>query len=101
MKAPHDDKLQQPGHWPLKGKFIVKLLGVQEHQPSMEHVKERTFDIQDTHDGNISHNGMVRIGGVEQFVSHSEITSRTWHSDVYFKVQYDEDHISYRDIYTV
>ena len=26
MKGPHDDKLQQSGHWPLRGTFTIKLL---------------------------------------------------------------------------
>ena len=26
MKGPHDDQLQQSGHWPLRGTFTVKLL---------------------------------------------------------------------------
>ena len=26
MKGPHDDKLEQLGHWPLRGTFIIELL---------------------------------------------------------------------------
>ena len=26
MKGPHDDKLEQSGHWPLRGTFTIELL---------------------------------------------------------------------------
>ena len=26
MKGPHDDELEQSGHWPLKGTFTIELL---------------------------------------------------------------------------
>ena len=29
MKGPHDDELEQSGHWPLRGTFTIELLNQQ------------------------------------------------------------------------
>ena len=103
MRGPHDDKLQWSGHWPLKGKFSVKLLLGRKHYSESLLEYTKTIDVKDTH--RVTHNGMVKIGGVDWLALHSDITRRIetiMHpDDVYFRVQYNEDHISYRDIYTL
>ena len=40
MKGPHDDKLQQSGHWPIRGTFTIKLLNqFSGHRQSVKFIK--------------------------------------------------------------
>ena len=40
MKGPHDDKLQQSGHWPIRGTFTIKLLNqFIDHHHSIKFIK--------------------------------------------------------------
>ena len=40
MKGPHDDKLQQSGHWPISGTFTIKLLNqISDHHHSIKFSK--------------------------------------------------------------
>ena len=40
MKGPHDDKLQQSGHWPIRGTFTIKLLNqFSDHHQSIKFIK--------------------------------------------------------------
>ena len=37
MKGPHDDKLEQSGHWPLRGTFTIELLNQLNDSDHHEH----------------------------------------------------------------
>ena len=105
MEGPHDDKLQRSGHWPIKGKLLVQLLNHNSIYHSFrdtyrftEYFHQSTIVIKDIH--RVTRNDVVKIGSID-FVAHSTITSETSQTDLYFRVQYDVNQISDKDIYTL
>ena len=110
MKSPHDDKLQRSGHWPVKGNFSVQLLYPQ--RLNRESIIKMMFaskinafelfkisDVKDIH--RVTHSGMVKIGGNDQFMSHADLTRYTVGNsgNLYLRVLYNEDEFTFRDVY--
>ena len=124
MEGPHDDKLQRSGHWPMKGNFSIELLNPQHSMASntisvyfitttpISH-PHRTFeitssDIKETQTHRVTHSGVVKIKGIDRFVSHETLAeySRSGYASpasgiLYFRVQYNDSQITYREIYTL
>ena len=117
MKGPHDDRLQQSGHWPLRGNFSVHLLDQQRKGSALEdsHITHSllientlTSDMRNTY--RVTHNGMVKIDNlsIDQFVTHKDLNVPHYFSkyvnssingNLYFRVQYnEEDQTPYKDI---
>ena len=86
MKGPHDDKLQQLGHWPLRGTFIIKLL----NQYSDHHYsKNITFSKSINCDKCIQRvgKGDMTVGiGFPQFLPHRDITDYLTNDCLYFEI---------------
>ena len=96
MKGPHDDKLEQSGHWPLRGTFTIELLNqlndsdhysrmVQFHHHLCTECTNRVLE------GTMASSGY----GKQQFISHDALD----HSDNgYYKSDSLIFRVSYEDI---
>ena len=78
MKGPHDDELEQSGHWPLRGTFTIELLNqfddsnhhsdiVQFHHHLCTKCSDRVLE------GVMANNGR----GHSLFISHEDLHSNT------------------------
>ena len=113
MKGPYDDKLQRSGHWPLKGNFTVQLLTPKhlDGEPSYTmfaskidyFTQLKINDIKVIH--RVTHSAMVKVGGSDQFLSYDAFTrygyAASSKDNLYFRVLYNEDELTYTDIYTL
>ena len=96
MKGPHDDKLEQSGHWPLRGTFTIELLNqfsdkdhysrqVQLHHHLCSECTDRVLE------GMMAYNGH----GYAQFISHDALlhyTNNSYYVDdsLTFKISYEQ-----------
>lgn len=82
MKGPHDDKLQQSGHWPLRGTFIIKLFNQYNGHHYSKKIKfsdERVVK------------GDIKVGwGLLQFLSHHDITDYLKDDCLNFEISYKD-----------
>ena len=122
MKGPHDDKLQRSGHWPMKGNFSIELLNPQHFSNTISVYfittrpilyPHKTFEItssvlKNTQTHRVTHSGVVKIKGINRFVSHETLAdySRSEYpslasGNLFFRVQYNDSQITYREIYTL
>ena len=111
MKGPYDDKLQRSGHWPLKGNFSVQLLIPQHLDGESSYMQFASkinahiqFEINDIKEiPRITHNDMVKVGSIDQFMSCDYALSSGVGSsgNLYFRVLYNEDKLTYTDTYTL
>ena len=92
MKGPHDDKLEQSGHWPLRGTFTIELLNQftdhAHYTPiEMSHTIETVNRVEDK-------NESYGIKAIFRFISHDTLFQRSSYylkNDVLiFKVSYLE-----------
>ena len=113
MKGPHDEKLQQSGHWPLRGNFSVDLLNQQLIGSPDPHITHNILISDIKNNYRVTHNGMVKIDNlsIDQFVSHEDLTvpyffskyvNSSVNGNLYLRVQYiEEGQALYRDISTL
>ena len=99
MKGPHDDKLEQSGHWPLRGTFIIELLNQLNDSDHCSHKiimydylrsKCREREVED-YVNSIGH-------GCHQFVSHNKIFYKNYNeylkNDILlFRIKYESINI--------
>ena len=95
MKGPHDDKLEQSGHWPLRGTFTIELLNqlndsdhysriVQFHHHQCSECTDRVVSLTDY---------AARGWGKPQFISHNALFhhSNDYRSDsLIFRISYED-----------
>ena len=94
MKGPHDDKLEQSGHWPLRGTFTIELLN--QLNDSDHHSQKANMDNNTcSHCTNrVVRNNIARTGwGSHRFISHKDI----FQDDKYLKNDCADFRISYED----
>ena len=93
MKGPHDDKLEQSGHWPLRGTFTVELLNQlndSDHYSRMiQFHHERCSECTNRVSTGIKATGW----GIPQFISHDILFHRSkyYRSDsLLFRISFDD-----------
>ena len=95
MKGPHDDKLEQSGHWPLRGTFTIELLNQlndSDHYSRMIQFHHLLYECSNR----VSVEVIANSGcGQPQFISHSTLLdhsgSKYYKSDsVIFRVSYKD-----------
>ena len=101
MKGPYDDKLQQSGDWPLRGKFSITLFD--QNHGNKDVTKDR---IVKTKLGNsrVNHDGMVKIDDltIYQLVYHdSGFSKYSKDGNMYFTVQHDKYKAEFNDTYVI
>ena len=94
MKGEHDDKLEQSGHWPLRGEFIVELLN--QLSDKDHHSRKMMFTAHTDDDSTkrvVKGNKATTGWGLHQFISHDTLLQ---HSNsgylksniLYFRISY-------------
>ena len=95
MNGSHDDKLEQSGHWPLRGTFTIELLN---QLNDSDHYINTTFDTKFPHDyitGAGEDNDITKGWGISQFISHDSLPlndSYCHYSNdpLYFRISYNQ-----------
>ena len=92
MKGPHDDQLQQSGHWPLRGTFTVKLLNkIIGNDYYTREVIFSTYKCRKCTKRVIDDNlNDPRGWGYSQFVSYDLIQQSNCNENLYFNVSYTD-----------
>ena len=94
MKGEHDDKLEQSGHWPLRGTFIIELLNQLSDKDHHSHKMTFTAHTDDDSTKRVVKGNKATTGwGLHQFISHDTLLQ---HSDngylknntLYFRINY-------------
>ena len=94
MKGPHDDKLEQLGHWPLRGTFTIKLLSQLNDSDHHSHKAEMNYNKCGRCTNRVLKNNIASTGwGSHRFISHKAI----FQDDKYLKNNCAEFRISYED----
>ena len=88
MKGPHDDQLQQSGHWPLRGTFTVKLLNT--FSDNDYYTREVIFSTYNcnTCTKRVIDNNVNDEWGLSQFISHDVIQQSSCNENLYFNISY-------------
>ena len=88
MKGPHDDKLAQSGHWPLRGTFTIELLNQlsenYHYSPSVVDVTGRSIN-------RVTGNEMVAIESMMKFISHDTLSQHNGYlknDSLHFRISY-------------
>lgn len=97
MKGEHDDKLQQSGHWPMRGIFIIELLNQlsdkDHHSRKMAFI---THSIYDDSTKRVVNGNMATTGyGLDQFISHDTLLHQNdngylKNDALYFRISYKQ-----------
>ena len=98
MKGPHDDKLQQSGHWPLRGTFTIKLLNQFKNR---HYSKKVTFSKHINCDECILRvaKGDMTVGwGTSKFLSHHDITDYLKDDCLTFEIFYEDSRADQSDL---
>ena len=90
MKGPHDDQLQQSGHWPLRGTFTVKILN--NFIDNDYYTREVIFSIYDCRKcaQRVIDENLNDVQGYSQFVSYDLIQQSSCNENLYFHVSYTD-----------
>ena len=103
MKGPHDDKLQQSGHWPLRGKFSISIFN---HYGGSKTTKDQNVK-SDVKNSRVTHD-MVKIDDltIYQFVYRDSNFDSSYCQDgnMYFTVHHDKvnpNKAEFNDTYTL
>jgi len=96
MKGPYDDKLEQSGHWPLRGTFKIELL---DQINNDNHTHYIPFDgiVSSNHTNRVIVQDMAPTGwGNPQFISHKTILNGNYikHDSLYFMISYQPNSAS-------
>ena len=96
MKGPYDDKLEQSGHWPLRGRFTIELLNHLNDKHHVSYTKTLYSDLCNDCTTRVRNNTLASQGwGCPQFISHAAIIHQT--RTVYMQNNTLHFRISYRD----
>ena len=89
-KGPYDDELEQSGHWPMIGSFLIELLN--QHNDSLHHSKIIWFAKLCSHCSNRVLNATKIIGyGHDRFISLEVLKNKTLYHEndnIYFRVSF-------------
>ena len=106
MKGPHDDKLEQSGHWPLRGTFTIELLNQLNDKRHVSYTKTLYSDLCNECTARVRNSTVAPWGwGCPQFISHAAIL---YHNrDIYmqndtlhFRISFSDTniHLSYNQV---
>ena len=98
MKGPHDDELEQSGHWPLRGTFTIELLNQQSDSDHFS--KEMIFCEMCNTEMSPKDEKMIRQWSYEVLLSHDTILNKKnleyiRNNSLYFKISYNEANSNY------
>ena len=102
MKGPHDDKLEQSGHWPLRGTFTIELLNQLSDNNHHSHVVQSHHYLCSECTNRVSKGLMANGGlGTPRFISHETLlhhNSSGYHTNdsLMFRVSYEDVEPPYR-----
>ena len=99
MKGPHDDKLEQPGHWPLRATFTIELLN--QFNDSFCHLVVYYFD-NSTCANRIMYEGYVGMVYGGDFISLNDLLYNIIIATVkHFTSEFLTVHVIHVPIYTI
>ena len=91
MKGQHDDKLQQSGHWPLRGTFIIKLLNQHnDHHYSKNITFGKYTNNCDKCNQRVIKGDIIEGWGLSRFLSHRDITDYLKNECLNFEIFYED-----------
>ena len=74
MKGPHDDKLEQSGHWPLRGTFTIELLNQLSDSNHYSRMVQFLHDMNGVYTNRVLEGVKPTAGGgITQFISHDTL----------------------------
>ena len=81
MKGPYDDKLEQSGHWPLRGTFTIELLN--QLNDSDHYSRQVIYDVGIDYTNRVMEgNTAARGWGFRQYISHNTLSyGNSYHKD--------------------
>ena len=102
MKGPHDDKLEQSGHWPLRGTFTIELLNQLNDSDHFSHMVQFHHHLWSECTHRVLVGAMANSGcGEPNFISHDTLLHNN--SNIYckndsliFRISYEDSELSYQ-----
>ena len=88
MKGPHDDELEQSGHWPLRGAFTIELIdqyNTSSHDRTYFFHNETCIECTNR----VTHENNRGKGYGDYFISHNDLFNYYNSGTLYFRVSYD------------
>ena len=92
MKGPHDDELEQSGHWPLRGTFTVELLD-QYNTSSRNKVYFFNNETCVECTNRVIHEDYSETGYGGRFISHHDLFNYYKSETLYFRVSYNSCYV--------
>ena len=89
MKGPHDDELEQSGHWPLKGIFTIELLN--QLNDDSDHYSPILYFIPSRGVNRVTGDEVHTVEGVVQYISHDTLFQHNGYlinDTLYFRISY-------------
>ena len=98
MKGPHDDKLEQSGHWPLRGIFTIELLNQLDYKHHHSQRLEINADACGDCANRVVKGNVATTGwGILRFILHDAIlntsTGYVKNDSIYFRISYEDTEI--------
>ena len=91
MKGPYDDKLEQSGHWPLRGTFTIEILNQLNHSDHYTHNIVMYDYLRRQCSGREVEDYMNSMGrGYRKFVSHNIILKYLKDDTLSFRIKYED-----------
>ena len=94
MKGPHDDKLEQSGHWPLRGTFIIELLNQLSDNNHYSHMVQFHHNLNSVYTNRVLEGVKASGWGIPQFISHDILfhhSNNSYHKSDFliFRISYE------------
>ena len=92
IKGPHDDELEQSGHWPLRGAFTIELVDQSNtslHQRIYFFTNETCVECTNR----VMHENDRGKGYGGYFITHHDLYNKHNNETLYFRVSYDSCYI--------
>ena len=95
MMGPHDDELEQSGHWPLRGSFTIELLDQFNDIFRFPYERKVVFDMHTSDNITnrvINDNRAAKGWGFHKFIPHNILHNIIDDDSIQFKISYQEQH---------
>ena len=99
MKGPHDDKLEQSGHWPLRGTFTIKLLNQLNDGDHYSRMVQFHHNWCSECTNRVLRGAMANSGcGEPYFISHDILRDSNYykHDSIIFRISYENTEPPYQ-----
>ena len=99
MKGPHDDKLEQSGHWPLRGTFTIELLNQLNDSDHYSHMVQFHHHLWRECSNRVSVDLIANSGcGNAQFISHDTLHNSNYFigDSIIFRISYEDSEPPYQ-----